>query len=125
MNDMTNTPPERIWCDPEAAMLDAMTKLNVEHPGRIVEYVRADLVPRMRAIADELPPLDTPVWLFEDERIYIGERWVSEDTDGYLWAEVRDVPCWVRDHWESSCPEMEDLHPTHWMPLPSAREDAK
>ena len=70
-------------------------------------------------IEDQLPDLEIPVWLWgPEDGIWIGAR--TDDGDGYLWgssygSQYRDA----NGCWKSEDMEVDDYHPTHWMPLPN------
>ncbi len=75
-------------------------------------------------IDEELPPLDTPVWLIEGDAVFIGER--SDDSDGWLWAHLRNDPVYYAVDKTWSCDsEQDDIKPTHWRYLipPEALEN--
>lgn len=65
-----------------------------------------------------LPMLDTPVWLYENDRMYIGERNMPPDADGWLWAVHYSIPWWNGEAWIGDTAEIDDVHPTHWKSLP-------
>lgn len=67
--------------------------------------------------ADCLPPLETPVWLYMPEvrKPMIGCR--TEDDGAWFWARCYD-DFWFDGQWKTSTAEMDDLKPSHWMPLP-------
>ena len=76
-----------------------------------------DMLDGWRLIDETPPPDETPVWLYEDGRIYIGE-WVH---DGYAWLFARcfSVPWWDDERgWRADDSEADDYAPTHWRPLP-------
>ena len=79
-----------------------------------------DLLDGWRRVADEMPPLDTPVWLCEPSgprmRLWIGER--ADDPDGWLWTDCTGTTYFVDGTWTATDSEAEDYHPTHWRPLP-------
>ena len=79
-----------------------------------------DMLDGWRRIADELPPLDMPVWLCEPSgrrvRLWIGER--SDDPDGWLWTDCMGSAYFDGDKWSATDAEAEDYHPTHWRQLP-------
>ena len=70
-----------------------------------------------RKVDDELPPDETPVWLWDGTHCFIGE-WVH---DGYSWlfAKCFDVPWYDINHgWRADNSDADDYGPTHWRPLP-------
>ena len=71
--------------------------------------------------ADELPPLDVPVCLYDPaphQGMYWGAR--ADEGDGWLWARCCGNPYWSNKHkrWECDDLEADDDQPTHWQPLP-------
>lgn len=69
-------------------------------------------------IADKLPDLDIPVWLWgPNDGIWIGAR--TDDGDGYLWGLSYGSQYRDNDGWKSEDLETDDYRPTHWMPLPN------
>lgn len=76
-----------------------------------------DLLDGWHVIDDELPPEETPIWLWDGKHCFIGE-WVH---DGYAWlyAKCFDVPWWDNEHgWRADNSEADDYNPTHWRSLP-------
>jgi hypothetical protein len=70
---------------------------------------------------DNLPELEMPVWLWfeEIEQALIGCR--TLDDGGWYWARCYDDWHWngAAGKWETGTAELDDLKPTHWMPLPA------
>ena len=68
--------------------------------------------------SDELPELDTPVWLRMDEDLMIiGER--ASGTDGWMWAACYGF-YFDEGKWQTVDNDASDEHePTHWQPLPT------
>ena len=66
---------------------------------------------------DCLPPIEIPVWLYMPEirQPMIGCR--TEDDGAWYWARCYD-DFWFDGQWKTSTAEMDDLKPSHWMPLP-------
>lgn len=67
--------------------------------------------------ADNLPPLNAMVWLFDGQRAWIGAR--VDDTEGWLWANSYGHIWHDGDKWNGDMETDEDYRPTHWMHLPS------
>ena len=80
-----------------------------------------------KLVSEELPPLDTPVWLYGPANCsspYLGER--SSDADGWLWASIYGSDLyWSNGKWHATDAEQDDLNPTHWMPLPDPPKDGE
>lgn len=65
-----------------------------------------------------LPPMNEPVWLYDDGHTFIGGRDPGDD-DGWLWWRTLDRVDRVDGQpWYVNDAENDDLHPSHWMPLP-------
>lgn len=65
------------------------------------------------------PPEDTPIWLYEDGRIWIG-TYIYEG-EGWMFTNCYGSQFWDGSKWDCSDAELDDdYRPTHWMPLPSA-----
>lgn len=79
---------------------------------------RAGLGGEWREVENELPPLDTPVWLhLKHGSIIQGER--NDSGDGWLWANSYNSAYVDKDGKWKSEPEMDDDYEvTHWMHLP-------
>jgi hypothetical protein len=76
-----------------------------------------DLLDGWRLIAEELPPNETPVWLWDGTHCFIGEH--VYDGGGWLFATCFHVPWWDQDYgWRADDSETDDYAPTHWRPLP-------
>jgi hypothetical protein len=69
-------------------------------------------------VADRLPDMDVPVWLYENGRAFIGCR--SDGGEGWLWAQCYVVPALdARGKWQKIDAEADDdYQPTLWQPLP-------
>ncbi|WP_199884981.1 DUF551 domain-containing protein [Pseudomonas bohemica] len=67
--------------------------------------------------ADQLPELDTPVWIrTADDLIVIAER--GSSTDGWMWS-VCYGHFFADGKWDAVDGDASDEYePTHWMPLP-------
>jgi hypothetical protein len=75
------------------------------------------------SVSDEcLPPLDIPVWLYMPEirQPLIGCR--TEHNGEWCWARCYD-DIWFDGAWKTSTAEMDDMKPSHWMPLPLPPND--
>lgn len=69
-------------------------------------------------IETALPPMDMPVWLYDGKRTFIGGR-DAGDGDGWLWWRAVDhIERFNAEDWYIIDSENDDLHPTHWLPLP-------
>lgn len=76
-----------------------------------------DLLDGWRLIAEELPPNETPVWLWDGTHCFIGEH--VYDGGWWLFAKCFHVPWWDQDYgWRADDSETDDYAPTHWRPLP-------
>ena len=67
---------------------------------------------------DNLPPLGVPVWLREDNRIWVGGRAEGDNGDGWLWGNTYGSFWSVADGWGGDIETDDDYKPTHWMRLP-------
>ena len=70
------------------------------------------------ADTSRLPPLDLPVWVYEDGYCYIACR--AYEDDGWLWAKCYTLPYLDKDgRWQTVDAEIDDDYlPTLWQPLP-------
>ncbi|WP_282372267.1 DUF551 domain-containing protein [Pseudomonas sp. PS02290] len=68
--------------------------------------------------SDDLPPLDTPVWLrMADNIMIVGER--GSSTDGWMWAACYGIYFNTIGEWDANESDASDEHePTHWQALP-------
>lgn len=88
---------------------------------RVVCMLLAEEVRRQRwiPVAERLPEMDTPVWLYEPGRgAWVGER--SDTGDGWLWGNTYGSHFMRKDGtWSATDNDQDaDYQPTHWMPLP-------
>jgi hypothetical protein len=69
-------------------------------------------------VAERLPELDQPVWLYESGRAFIGCR--SDGGGGWLWAQCYVVPSLDdQGNWQAVDADADDdYQPTLWQPLP-------
>lgn len=77
------------------------------------------------AIADRLPPIELPVWLYVPgiTSPFIGVR--TLDDGHWFWARCYDSHYWSnksaadgKPGWEAYTADVDDLSPTHWHYLP-------
>ena len=66
----------------------------------------------------QLPEEDVPVWIY-DAKNKLGPLVAcrSDGGEGWLWCRCYD-DYWWDEEWKTSTAEMDDIAPTHWMPLP-------
>jgi len=87
---------------------------------------RADRDPAKAWIkcADELPELDTPVWIrTADDIIVIAER--GSSTDGWMWSACYGQ-FFADGKWDAVDGDASDEYePTHWMALPTPPADER
>ena len=70
-------------------------------------------------MAQRLPAIDVPVWLYEHGCVFIGCR--VDDSDGWLWALGYGMQYLDEQGiWKLADSEIEDIRPTLWQPLPEA-----
>lgn len=73
-------------------------------------------------VEDQEPPLDTPIWLYAGNKIFIGGLIMAGGIDDEFkaWANA-NMSAWNRcdGSWDADLEFDDDYHPTHWMPLPS------
>lgn len=70
-------------------------------------------------IDHDLPKIDEPIWLWDEEKIWIGVRVITEDNT-WLWANTyMDVYyCLDQNKWIANTAEVDDDYkPTKWKPL--------
>jgi transcriptional regulator with XRE-family HTH domain len=75
--------------------------------------------PMWLAISDDcIPPMEVPVWLYMPEvrQPIIGCR--TEYDGAWFWSRCYDDFWLENGQWKTTTAEMEDMKPTHWMPLP-------
>jgi hypothetical protein len=63
-----------------------------------------------------MPPEGIPVWLYMPEVRQPLIGCITYD-DGWCWARCYD-DFWYDLGWRTSTAEMDDLQPSHWLPLP-------
>jgi hypothetical protein len=80
-------------------------------------------ITRLKALGGEwipiekgLPEFGRLVYLFENGRIYFGERF--DEPEGWLWARYYQVPEYYDGKWQGDPESDDDYKPTHWMHLP-------
>lgn len=66
--------------------------------------------------ADNLPPLDEIVWLWDGRIMWIGGR--ADDSDGWLWANTYGRAWHDGKKWHGDLETDDDYKPTHWMRMP-------
>lgn len=75
------------------------------------------------SVADRLPDLDEPVWLFGDRGIWIGGRTIVEGGDEYAgaqwgWCNAYSTLWQKADgRFDAELEYDDDYHVTHWQPL--------
>lgn len=71
-------------------------------------------------IAESLPGMGVPVWLWWNHDMFIGCR--TQDVDGWIWAECYRYH-WNKDRWYSDEEDKDkNFKPTYWKRLPMPPE---
>lgn len=69
-------------------------------------------------VTDALPPMDTPCWLWDGKKIWIGGR-VMVDSECWLWGNAYSSIWHNGVKWDADNDTDDDYQPTHWMSLPN------
>ena len=83
------------------------------------------IVKSWRFIADEVPPEETLVVLYDGRRGWFGKReWVGDEDDGAGWSYTRadGLIWWTGALWDADTAGDDDYRPTHWSMIPDPRE---
>lgn len=112
------------------AILERCLTVLAEQPGGDEEpppeYGHAEPAPAgWISMEEALPPIDVPVFLHEpgfSSTLLVGCR--CETAEGWCWASVSCSSTWHDGaRWIAAQVDLEDLSPSHWMPLPDPPRD--
>lgn len=73
-------------------------------------------------VTDTLPPMDTPCWLWDGKRIWIGGRGMV-DGECWLWGNAYSSIWHNGVKWDADNETDDDYKPTHWLALPNPPND--
>lgn len=75
------------------------------------------------SIEEQKPPLDTPVWLYDGNKVFIGGLIIVNvgDDPFHAWASTYMMNVYFEKDgtWSADFEYDDDYFPTHWMALPT------